>query len=60
MSYLRINKFEEKSIAKISSELNQQRLSAGKGVLKESEIFHEIFKKAIEKLKVEDGEIKFK
>ena len=43
--------------SKISEELNRQRLDLGKNVMKDSEILHDVLIKALEKCKVEKGEL---
>ena len=55
--YLRINKFEEELLNKISKELNTSRLENNLGVMKESEIMHEIIKVASKKIEIIKGEI---
>lgn len=59
-TYLRINKFEEELLNKISKELNTSRLENNLGVMKESEILHEIIKVASKKLEVIKGELVIK
>lgn len=58
--YLRINKFEEELLSKISKELNTSRLENNLSIMKESEILHEIIKVASEKIEVIKGELKIK
>lgn len=58
--YLRINKFEEELLNKISKELNTSRLENNLGVMKESEIMHEIIKVASKKIEIIKGEIVIK
>lgn len=57
MAYLRIKKIEDELVKRISFELNKQRLEMGKDVMKESEILHDVLIKALEKCKVEKGEL---
>lgn len=57
MAYLRVKKIEDEIVKKISVELNKQRLEMGKEVMKDSEILHDILIKALEKCKVEKGEL---
>lgn len=57
LAYLRVKKIEDDLLKKISDELNRQRLDRGKRVMKDSEILHDVLIKALEKCKVEDGEI---
>lgn len=45
-AYLRINKKEEKSLIDLSQEVNRQRLDLKMGVMKESEILHELINEA--------------
>lgn len=59
-AYLRIKSNEEKFLKEISNELNQQRISLGKQVLKPSEVLHELIDLAIKNAKVEEGELKIK
>lgn len=56
-AYLRINKAEEKSLMNISEEINRQRLDLKMGVIKESEILHQLIKEAFKKAKVVNGKI---
>lgn len=56
-AYLRINKAEEKSLMNISEEINRQRLDLKMGVIKESEILHQLINEAFKKAKVVDGKI---
>ena len=56
-AYLRINKAEEKSLMNISSETNRQRLDLKMGVIKESEILHQLINEAFKKAKVVKGKI---
>jgi hypothetical protein len=56
-AYLRINKAEEKSLMNISEEINRQRLDLKMGVIKESEILHQLIKEAFKKAKVINGKI---
>lgn len=58
--YLRINKFEEELLKKISKELNTSRLENNLSVMKESEIMHEIIKVAAKKIEIIKGEIVIK
>ena len=58
--YLRINKFEEELLNKISKELNTSRLENNLSVMKESEIMHEIIKVAAKKIEIIKGEIVIK
>jgi len=58
--YLRINKFEEELLEKISKELNTSRIENNLRVMKESEIMHEIIKIAAEKIEIIKGEIVIK
>lgn len=57
MAYLRVKKIEDELLKKISVELNKERLEIGKEVMKDSEILHDILIKALEKCKVEKGEL---
>jgi len=57
MAYLRVKKIEDELLKKISEELNRQRLDLGKNVMKDSEILHDVLIKALEKCKVEEGEL---
>lgn len=57
MAYLRVKKIEDELVKRISFELNKQRLEMGKDVMKESEIMHDVLIKALEKCKVEKGEL---
>lgn len=57
MAYLRVKKIEDELVKKISIELNRERLAMGKEVMKDSEILHDILIKALEKCKVEKGEL---
>lgn len=57
MAYLRVKKIEDELLKKISVELNKERLEMGKEVMKDSEILHDILIKALEKCKVEKGEL---
>lgn len=57
MAYLRVKKIEDELVKKISFELNKQRLEMGKDVMKESEILHDVLIKALEKCKVDKGEL---
>lgn len=59
-AYLRINKFEEELLAKISKELNTSRIENNLSVMKESEIMHEIIKVASKKIEIVKGEIVIK
>jgi hypothetical protein len=56
-AYLRINKAEEKSLMNISEEINRQRLDLKMGVIKESEILHQLINEAFKKAKVVKGKI---
>ena len=56
-AYLRINKSEEKSLMNISEEINRQRLDLKMGVIKESEILHQLINEAFKKAKVVNGKI---
>ena len=56
-AYLRINKAEEKSLMNISEEINRQRLGLKMGVIKESEILHQLINEAFKKAKVVNGKI---
>jgi len=56
-AYLRINKAEEKSLMSISEEINRQRLDLKMGVIKESEILHQLINEAFKKAKVVKGKI---
>ena len=56
-AYLRINKSEEKSLMSISEEINRQRLDMKMGVIKESEILHQLINEAFKKAKVVNGKI---
>lgn len=56
-AYLRINKAEEKSLMSISEEINRQRLDLKMGVIKESEILHQLINEAFKKAKVVNGKI---
>ena len=56
-AYLRINKAEEKSLMNISEEINRQRLDLKMGVIKESEILHQLINEAFKKAKVINGKI---
>lgn len=58
--YLRINKFEEELLRKISKELNTSRIENNLSVMKESEILHEIIKVASVKIEIDKGELKIK
>lgn len=58
--YLRIKKFEEELLKKISKELNTSRLENNLSVMKESEIMHEIIKVAAKKIEIIKGEIVIK
>jgi len=57
-AYLRIKKDEEKALGNLSNELNKQRLDLNLGVMKESEILHELLQEAFKKARVEKGKIK--
>lgn len=57
MAYLRVKKIEDELLKKISDELNRERLELGKGVMKDSEILHDVLIKALEKCKVVKGEL---
>lgn len=57
MAYLRVKKIEDELLRKISDEVNRERLELGKGVMKDSEILHDVLIKALEKCKVEKGEL---
>ena len=57
MAYLRVKRIEDELVKKISEELNRQRLDLGKNVMKDSEILHDVLIKALEKCKVEKGEL---
>lgn len=57
-AYLRIKKDEEKALGQLSNELNKQRIELNIGVMKESEILHELLKEAFKKARVEKGKIK--
>lgn len=56
-AYLRINKAEEKSLMNISEEINRQRLDLKMGVIKESEILHQLINETFKKAKVVNGKI---
>lgn len=56
-AYLRINKAEEKALMNISEEINRQRLDLKMGVIKESEILHQLINEAFKKAKVVKGKI---
>lgn len=56
-AYLRINKAEEKSLMNISEEINRQRLDLKMGVIKESEILHQLINEAFKRAKVVKGKI---
>ena len=56
-AYLRLNKAEEKSLMNISEEINRQRLDLKMGVIKESEILHQLINEAFKKAKVVKGKI---
>ena len=58
--YLRINKFEEELLRKISKELNTSRIENNLSVMKESENLHEIIKVASVKIEIDKGELKIK
>jgi hypothetical protein len=57
-AYLRINKKEEKSLMDLSQEVNRQRLDLKMGVIKESEILHELINEAFKKAHAINGKIK--
>lgn len=57
-AYLRINKKEEKALMDLSQEVNRQRLDLKMGVMKESEILHELINEAFKKAHAENGKIK--
>lgn len=57
MAYLRVKKIEDELLRKISDEVNRERLELGKGVMKDSEILHDVLIKALEKCRVEKGEL---
>jgi len=57
-AYLRIKKNEEKALESLSQEVNRQRLDLKMGVMKESEILHELLNEAFKKARAEDGKIK--
>ena len=56
-AYLRINKAEEKSLMNISEEINRQRIDLKMGVIKESEILHQLINEAFKKARVVKGKI---
>lgn len=56
-AYLRINKAEEKALMNISEEINRQRLDLKMGVIKESEILHQLINEAFKKARVVKGKI---
>lgn len=57
MAYLRIKKVEDDLLKKIRDELNRQRLDMGKEVMKDSEIFHDLLIKSLNKCEIKDGEL---
>lgn len=57
-AYLRIKKNEEKALLNLSQEINRQRLDLNMGVIKESEILHELLNEAFKKAHAVKGEIK--
>jgi hypothetical protein len=57
-AYLRIKKNEEKALESLSQEVNRQRLDLKMGVMKESEILHELLNEAFKKARAEGGKIK--
>lgn len=58
--YLRLKKQQKKRLSEISEDLNKQRLDKKIGVLEDSKVLHEIINTALEKIIIEDGNIKFK
>jgi hypothetical protein len=57
-AYLRINKKEEKALMELSKEVNKQRIDLNIGVMKESEILHELINEAFKKAHAINGKIK--
>jgi hypothetical protein len=57
MAYLRIKKIEDELLKRVREELNTQRISVGKEVMKDSDILHDLIIKSLEKCKVEEGEL---
>jgi len=57
-AYLRINKKEEKALMELSKEVNKQRIDLNLGVMKESEILHELINEAFKKAHAKNGKIK--
>jgi len=57
-AYLRIKRDEEKALLKLSEEVNRQRLDLKIGVMKESEILHELINEAFKKAHAVNGKIK--
>ena len=55
--YLRIKKVEDELLERIKDDLNRERIENGKQVMKDSEIFHDLLIKALEKCKIEKGEL---
>lgn len=55
--YLRIKKVEDELLERIKDDLNRERIEQGKEVMKDSEIFHDLLIKALEKCRIEKGEL---
>lgn len=58
--YLRLKKDEKKRINTLSIALNKQRLELNKNVIEESKFTHMLLEEAFKRVKIENGEIKFK
>lgn len=58
--YVRLKKDEKKLINELSNDLNKMRLDLKMGVMKESEVLHELIKIALQNIKLENGNIKIK
>ena len=58
--YLRLKKHQKKRLSEISEDLNRQRLDRKMSVIEDSKVLHEIIDAALEKIIIEEGNIKFK
>lgn len=58
--YVRLKKEEKKRINELSDEVNRQRLDLKMGVIKESEVLHELIDEAFKKVEVIQGKINIK
>lgn len=58
--YVRLKKDEKKLINELSIDLNKIRLELNMGVLKESEVLHEVLKVALQRIEIDNGNLKIR